>query len=211
MTISLNEGSLLSFIISATDADVPTQTLVYSATGLPSGATFNAATRTFSWTPTEAQGPNTYQVTFSVTDGIATTSEVVTITVNEVNVAPVLTAIGPKSVAEGSLLSFIISATDADVPTQTLVYSATGLPTGATFNAATRTFSWTPTEAQGPSSPVVTFSVSDGVATTSEAVTITVTEVNVAPVLGAITNKTINEGALLSFTASATDADLPAR
>ncbi|SPP66892.1 hypothetical protein NITLEN_90147 [Nitrospira lenta] len=205
------EGTLLSFTISATDADAPNQTLVYSATGLSAGAAFNAATRTFSWTPTEAQGPSTNNLTFSVTDGVVTTSEVVTITVTEVNVAPVLTAIGPKTVAEGTLLSFTISATDADAPTQALVYSATGLPAGAVFNAATRTFSWTPTEAQGPSTNNLTFSVTDGVVTTSEVVTITVTEVNQAPVLQPITSKTVNEGSLLTFTAAGSDADQPAQ
>lgn len=191
--------------------DVPNQTLVYSTTGLPTGATFNATTREFVWTPTEAQGPGSYVVSFSVTDGVVSMSEAVTITVNEVNVAPVLTLIGPKSVAEGSLLSFTLSATDADIPNQALVYSAMGLPIGATFNAATREFVWTPTEAQGPSAPVVTFSVSDGVVTTSEAVTITVTEVSHAPVLQPIPNQTINEGSLLTFTAVATDADSPAQ
>ena len=206
---SLNEQTELRFTVSGSDVDDPAQTLTYSATGLPTGASFNAATHEFVWVPTEDQGPGSFVVTFSVTDGVVTTSEAVTITVNEVNVAPVLDPIGPKTVAEGNLLSFIISATDADFPNQALVYSATGLPTGATFDTATRTFSWTPTEDQGPSAPVVTFSVSDGVVTTSEAVTITVTEVNVAPVLQAITNQTINAGALLTFTASATDADLP--
>lgn len=41
-------------------------------------------------TPNEEQGSGSYQVTFSVTDGIATVSEAVAITVNEVNVTPVL-------------------------------------------------------------------------------------------------------------------------
>ena len=43
------------------------------------------------------------------------------------------------------------------------------------------------------------------------AITITVTEVNVAPVLVAnLGNQTVNELATLAFTATATDADLPA-
>jgi hypothetical protein len=41
-------------------------------------------------------------------------------------------------------------------------------------------------------------------------VTLTVTEVNVAPVLGAIGNKNASEGTALTFTATATDVDLPA-
>jgi len=40
-------------------------------------------------------------------------------------------------------------------------------------------------------------------------VTITVNEVNSPPVLGTIGNKTVNELALLMFTATATDSDVP--
>jgi beta propeller repeat protein len=58
-----------------------------------------------------------------------------------INHAPVLAAIGNKTVQPGRLLTFTVSATDAD--NDTLTYSATTLPPGATFNALTRTFSWT--------------------------------------------------------------------
>jgi hypothetical protein len=143
------ENTLLSFTVAATDAD--NDTLTYAASGLPTGATFDPATRTFSWTPTYAQaGP--HSVTFTVTDNgspVASDTETVAITVTDANRAPVLAAIGPKTVAENTLLTFTVAATDADA--DTLTYTATGLPTGATFVAATRTFSWTPTYAQaGP-------------------------------------------------------------
>ncbi|MDH4185892.1 MAG: putative Ig domain-containing protein [Nitrospira sp.] len=206
---SVNEEEELRFTISGSDVDAPTQTLIYSATGLPVGATFDAVTREFVWTPTEAQGPGSYNVTFSVTDGLLTTSETITITVNEVNIAPVLAPIGNKTVNEETELRFTISGSDVDDPVQTLVYSATGLPTGATFELLTREFIWTPTETQGPGVYNVTFSVTDGVVTTSELVTITVNEVNIMPVLAPIGNQTVNEGALLTFTATATDADVP--
>ena len=54
----------------------------------------------------------------------------------------------------------------------------------------------------------ITFQVEDGAsATDSEAVTVTVTESNENPVLGAIGAKSVNELATLSFTATATDGD----
>ena len=85
-------------------------------------------------------GPGSYDVTFTVSDGTAGDSEVVTITVSEVNVAPVLAAIGTKSVAELATLTFTVSATDVDLPANTLTFSATGLPAGASFDPATRVF-----------------------------------------------------------------------
>ncbi|MEK6801410.1 MAG: putative Ig domain-containing protein [Nitrospirota bacterium] len=206
---TIDEGTELRFTLSASDTDLPIQALIYGASGLPTGATFNTATREFAWTPSEGQGPGTYDITFSVTDSFATASETITITVNEVNVAPVLEPIGNKSVIEETELRFTIGGSDVDVPAQTLVYSATGLPAGATFDPATREFVWTPTDTQGPNTYDVIFSVTDGVVTTSELITITVTEVNQAPVLNPIGNQNANEGQPLTFTAIATDADVP--
>ena len=66
----------------------------------------------------------------------------------------------------------------------------------------------TPTEAQGyqPNDGAVT---DNGVPSLSDtkSFTVTVNEVNTAPVLAAIGNQTINEGATLTLPASATDAD----
>jgi len=208
---TVNEGDLLAFSISASDADDPVQLLTYSATDLPLGATFDLLTQEFVWTPTEVQGPGSYDVTFSVSDGVVTTSQLVTITVNEVNVAPVLGPIGNKTVNEETELRLTISGSDVDDPFQTLVYSAAGLPLGATFDPLTQEFVWTPSETQGPGSYAVTFSVTDGVVTTSELVTITVNEVNVAPVLNAIGNQTVNEEIELRFTISGSDVDDPAQ
>jgi hypothetical protein len=75
-------------------------------------------------------------------------------------------------------------------------------------------FTWTPAEAQGPSTNLVTVRVTDNgtpAASASETITIIVNEVNAAPVLAPIGNKTANEQALLTFTVTATDPDLPAQ
>ena len=89
-----------------------------------------------------------------------------------------------------SLLTFTASATDVDVPPQgltfTLANGASGLvPAGATISSA-GVFTWTPTEAQGPGSYTFDVVVSDGSLTDSETITVTVTEGNAAPVLGAL-------------------------
>jgi hypothetical protein len=56
-------------------------------------------------------------------------------------------------------------------------------PTGASIDGSTGAFTWTPTEAQGPGSYPFTVRVSDGVANTDAAITLTVTEVNAAPAI----------------------------
>jgi len=213
----VNEGSLLTFTNLATDEDVPAQILTYSLSNAPSGASVNSSNGVFTWTPTEAQGPGTYFVTVIVTDSGApaqSASETITITVNEVTTAPVLGVIGPRSVNEGSLLTFTATATDVDLPAQTFSYSLSNAPAGAAIHPTSGAFTWTPAEAQGPGSYPVTVIVTDSgspASTDFEVVTITVNEVTTAPVLAAIGNKTVNEGALLNFNASAADADLPAQ
>ena len=195
------EGSLLTFTVAATDADG--DALTYSASGLPAGANFDAGTRTFSWTPGYDQaGP--YSVTVTVTDGTTPVSETIAITIGNTNRAPVLAPIGAKSGAEGSLLTFTVAATDADG--DALTYSASGLPAGASFTAATRAFSWTPGYDQaGPYS--VTVTVTDGTTPVSETIAITIGNTNRAPVLAPIGAKSGAEGSLLTFTVAATDAD----
>jgi len=73
---SVDEGQTLSFSVSATDIDSG-DTLSYSASGLPIGADFSD--QAFTWTPTYDQS-GTYDVTFTVSDGVADDSETITIT-----------------------------------------------------------------------------------------------------------------------------------
>ncbi|MDO1448406.1 malectin domain-containing carbohydrate-binding protein [Rhodocytophaga aerolata] len=72
-------------------------------------------------------------------------SAIEVIPVSIVNQAPVLATIGNKTVTVGQTLSFTATATDADA-SQTKTYSLVGAPQGATINATTGAFSWTPAQ-----------------------------------------------------------------
>ncbi len=204
---SVDENTLLTVPVSATDPDGTFPTLTTSTP--PTGASFidnGDGTGSFSWTPTFAQSGD-YPVTFYASDGIATDSEIVTITVDDVNRPPVLTAIGPQSVDENSLLTIPVSATDPDGTFPALTTSTP--PSGASFidnGDGAGSFSWTPTFAQSGVYPV-TFYASDGTAIDSEAVLITVDDVNQPPVLSAIGPQSAVESMLLSFGVSASDPD----
>ncbi len=204
---NVNENVNLNFGATASDPDGTTPTL--SVVGLPSGATFidnTNGTGTFNFTPNFSQS-GVYNVTFIASDGTLADSEVVAITVNNVNRAPVLAAIGPRNVNENANLNFNATATDPDATTPSL--SAVGLPSGATFidNAnGSGTFNFTPNFTQSGVYNV-TFIASDGTLADSEVVAITVNNVNRAPVLAAIGPRNVNEGAALNFNATATDPD----
>jgi aryl-phospho-beta-D-glucosidase BglC (GH1 family) len=77
----VNEGSTLLFTINGSDID--NNALTFSAQSLPSGATFNPATRQFKWIPHYAQS-GTYNITFKVSDGIYEDSETITVTVKNI-------------------------------------------------------------------------------------------------------------------------------
>ncbi len=210
----VDEGTLLSFSAHATDPDSAISGMGFN--NLPAGASVGsggADTLTFSWTPAESQGPGTYYPEVWASDGALTTTEVITITVNEVNLAPVLAAIGSKVVDEQTTLTFTAAATDADLPVNNLTFSlGGGAPAGANITPDGN-FSWTPGEAQGAGVYTTTVIVSDDgtpVLTDSETITLTVNEVNTAPVLAAIGDKSVDVNTALNFTVSATDADLPA-
>jgi hypothetical protein len=88
---------------------------------------------------------------------------------------PVLGPIGDKSVNEGQLLQFTISAIDPNG--DTLIYSASNLPKGASFDPQTRTFSWTPRKNQSGTYSNIRFEVSAGGLVDSESITIAVSDV----------------------------------
>ena len=208
---SVNELVLLEFNVTATDADG--DSLRFSLeTGAPSGASINLTSGAFTWTPTEMQD-GAPSITVQVSDGRGgAASETITVTVSEVNTAPVLDAITPKGVARPDTLTFTATASDDDYregTADTVTFSLTGtLLDGASIDPSTGVFTWTPTATQAGEHDV-TVTVTDGTGLTdSQNVAITVnTQPNVAPVLTAIGPKSVNELIPLKFNATATDAD----
>ncbi len=214
---TVNEETTLSLMVTATDPDLPANTLSYSLTSAPSGATIESNSGLFKWTPLEAQGPGDYLVTVKVSDNDGppmTDSKSFTVHVKEANRPPTLNPIADQTVDEEQPLSFSATATDPDLPANTLKFTLSGAPSGATIDPGSGLFSWTPTEAQGPGDYPVTVDVSDNDGpplTDSKTFNIHVNEVNQPPVLAAIADQAVDEGTLLSLTATATDPDLPAQ
>ena len=102
----------------------------------------------------------------------------------ERNSAPVLGSIGNRDATEGSSLSFTATATDPDG--NPLTFSLVGAPTGASIDANTGVFQWTPGD--GPATATFKVVVSDGTLTDEEEITVTVA--NAAPVISSLTATT---------------------
>ncbi|WP_439882594.1 DUF4082 domain-containing protein [Pontibacter sp. MBLB2868] len=177
---SVNELTLLTFQVVATDDGLPNNTLTYSLIGAMASAKIDPVTGVFSWTPGELHGPGTYAFTIEVSDGALTDQETISIQVSEVNQAPLLATIGDKEVGIGGTLRFTLVGSDADIPAQILTYSANKLPTGASLNSTTGEFFWTPTNRQ-TGNYKINFRVTDGITQVSENVNIRVTSSPTTP------------------------------
>lgn len=92
------------------------------------------------------------------------------------NQSPVLNPIGNQTVDEGTALQFTVSGTDPD--SDSLTYSVSNLPPGASFSPSSGVFSWTPDYSQAGTYPNIVFTVSDGNISASKAITITVRNVS---------------------------------
>lgn len=128
------------------------------------------------------------------------------------NQPPVIAPLPTQTVAELSLLTLVVSATDPDAG-QTVTYSlGANAPAGATVHETTGVLFWTPTEAQGPATHVFTVRATDnGVPprTGVASVTVVVEEINRPPVLEVIPDASLDEGASLTIAVAALDPDLP--
>ncbi|WP_339308270.1 S-layer homology domain-containing protein [Paenibacillus sp. FSL R5-0519] len=136
---------------------------VFTAEPLPEGATFDSVTRTFSWTPSQTQGGN-YNVTFKAEVNGKSTSQTIQITVK-----------GLPTIGEGEIQQLTAlqpgtyQVTSTEPSGSKLSYLAANLPEGASIQAETGLFSWTPRQADY-GSHFITFYVSNGTFTSEQTV-----------------------------------------
>jgi len=213
---TIDELTALVLANTATDSDLSAYPLTYSlAPSAPAGATIDPVTGVFRWTPTEAQGPGTARIVVGVTDNgsppLSATSSF-DVVVREVNTPPALTVPPDLTIDELSTLVVANTATDSDLPQNTLTFSLVTAPAGMTINTNTGVLVWRPTEAQGPSTNLITLQVTDNALppmSDLRSFTIIVKEVNSRPDIAPVPPQMIRPGSLLTITNAASDPDQP--
>lgn len=184
-------------------------------TGVPPGAVINGI---YTWTPTEAQGPGSYEITVRATqddDPSLFDQHTFTITVNEVNRPPELEPIDNQAVVANSTLHLVATARDADLPEQPLSFAIWGeeveLPAvqGIAIDPVSGAITWTPNDDQ-VGDHVATVEVTDG-AGGSDAVTFAIRVSpdpgNLPPVIAPIDDVTVDEGTLVTIEPVVSDPD----
>ena len=145
---TIEELSTLRFTAAVRDADQRASQLRYTLENAPEGARINSDTGQFTWSPTEAQGPQRYEMAVRVEalDGSAVPArQPFEVTVLELLRPPAIDKIDPMSVAVDETLTFEVTATDPNVPPKPIRFElGPDAPRGARIDPAAGRFIWTP-------------------------------------------------------------------
>ena len=203
----------------AIDADQPANTLTFELLAGPSGLTVSS-NGLVSWTPSEAQGPSTNTVTVRVfDDGVPSLADTnsFTLTVNEVNDPPVLPVQTNQTIIGLTTLIVTNTASDPDIPANSLVYTLLEGPTNALIDT-NGIITWTPVPEQMPSTNVFTTEATDHnpwavnaqlLSATNSFTVVVVAAIHNGPALPSQPDRTVNEDTVLVVTNTAVDTDVP--
>jgi YD repeat-containing protein len=137
---TFSAGNPASLLLTATDPE--NDSISYTATGLPAGASLDIHTGLLTWIPGFNQ-TGSYAVTFIASDGDLSSSQAATLTVQRTPRAPVFVPVNDQTTRAGTELDTTIVAADPDG--QQVKLSVVGnLPNGALLVPATGLFQWTP-------------------------------------------------------------------
>ncbi len=205
------EGATVTLSGTATDAD-PEDTLAYSWSHNSTALTIalDASAEDPSFTAPNVSEDTPVEFTLRVSDGTASVSDKVIITIQDsANAAPTVNAGPDQTVAEGSTVTLSGTATDDD-PEDTLAYSWSHNSTALTIalDASAEDPSFTAPNVSEDTPVEFTLRVSDGTASVSDKVIITIQDsANAAPTVNAGVDQTVAEGATVTLSGTATDAD----
>ena len=209
-------GELTQLVVTntATDSEVPANVLSYILLTNPANATIDG-NGIIRWTPTEQQGPSTNIFTTRVTENgspnLSATNSF-TVIVTEVNTAPTL--VGPTSInnTNPAAINVPYTATDADVPANTLTFLKVSGPTWLSFTGTGATnahLTGTPPTTAVTTNYAATLSVVDnGTPAMSNTVNLVIT-VNPGSIPATVAiaptgTNTVLPGASVTYTANAT-------
>ena len=205
------EGATVALSGTATDAD-PEDVLTYSWThDGPSGITFaNPAALSTTFAAPNVAANTTLTVTLTVNDGTVDVSDALQVTITDSpNSPPAVDAGGDQEVTEGATVTLSGTATDDDSG-DTLVYSWThDGPSGITFaNPAALSTTFAAPNVAANTTLTVTLTVNDGTVGVSDALQVTITDSpNSPPTVNAGGDQEVAEGATVTLSGTATDAD----
>ena len=220
--ISVSEN-FSAVVHTAAASDPEDDALTYSLAGSDAGAfSIDASSGALSFAnapdfeaPADADGDNTYQLSLQASDGKASVSQALTISVTDVDEAPSIISAASANVTENSS-GTIHTASASDPEGKALTYTISGTDaddfnidssSGALSFANAPDFE-IPSDADGDNTYQLSLEASDGANTSSQALTISVTNVNEAPTITSATTASLDENDdEFTYTVTASDVD----
>jgi serralysin len=175
-TFSAAENQTAIDTVTATDADGDDVTFTVSGSEL---AITSAGVLTFASAP-DYETKTSYTATVTASDGTNSTTQAITVNVTDVNEAPTFTSSATFSAAENQTAIGTVAVSDVDG--DTISYSISGSDITINSSSGVIAFASAPNY-ETKSSYTATVSVTDGTNTTTQAVTINITDVNDAPII----------------------------
>jgi Ca2+-binding RTX toxin-like protein len=205
VTVAENQTSVVT--VSASDSDGDSLSYSLSGTDASSFSINSSGVITFNSAP-DYETKNSFSITVNVNDGTDTTSQALTVNVSNINEAPTISSLSSSiTVAEGQTSVVTVSASDPEG--ESLTYSLTGTDASSLSinSSGVITFNSAP-DYETKTSYSVTVNVSDGTSTTSQALTINISNINEAPTISGLASSiTVNENQTSVVTVSASDPD----
>ncbi|QDV45478.1 Putative deoxyribonuclease RhsC [Stieleria neptunia] len=179
---------LWSYQVAADDDDG--DTITYSMTTAPPGATFDPVTQIMEWTPSSAYIQQLVPFRFEASDGKQTAFQNVLMGVTEFgNLVPVIDPIGPQTIVIDSTMQFRAGASDGNGDVLYYSLDDDSIDLGIVVDHIGR-IAWTPTIDHVDDSPYsVTLSVTDTIATSTETFTIDVITDDTPPTIALYTDR----------------------
>ena len=193
---TVSENSSIVATITASDADSDTLTYTLTNTSDAAAFTLDPSSGVLAFDPTpdyetplDSDGDNVYQLTLSAFDGANTTTQAITVNVANIDEAPSFTSsIQNLSVSENSSGS-LYTAQATDPEGATLTYSASGAdaslftldPTSGDLSFNSPPNYEQPSDADADNIYQLSITASDGANQATQAVAITIADVNEAP------------------------------
>jgi hypothetical protein len=165
----------------------------FTASGYPSGFSFNSTTGTLSGTPTTT---GTSSIAISATNSTGTGTSTLTLNVTA-QPAPAITSASTMTGTTGAPFSYSISATNS--PTS---YSVTGLPNGLSLDATTGIISGTPVDS---GTSVVHLNAANGGGSATKLLTLTIA-LQLAPVISSSVTASGSPNSLFAYTIAASNS-----
>lgn len=223
-TVVENTATVLT--LTASDADLPGQTISFSITGGDDDGLFTIngsdeleflAAPDYE-TPLDADGDNVYEVQITADDGNGgTTVQSISVTVTPANDnAPVFTSSSTPVVAENTTTVLMLTASDADLPGQTISFSITGGDDAGLFAIngsneleflAAPDFE-APLDADGDNVYELEVTADDGNGgTTIQSISVRVSNANESPMITSPAAANVTENTTTAMTATSSDPD----